>query len=407
MSDASATLAASEALRVAGDFAGSARVLDDYLIALPERGDEGVSEVLLARAQIALASGAIQEGRLRLRDLEARGDVDPGRWCSLAGVLAALVGDPVQARTLMWRAVARARQSNRPDLEARVWTNLAMVHIDTLNIAEAAGAVDYAFALGPDPGQRPYSLAVRAEIAFVEGRLHDAEADFGEAIAISEAAAPPWVWAAGSARSTRGAVLAQLGRCEEAARDLDVARRQLSGVPNPWSRAALEVWAGFLELAQGRPDLARARVAAARVPLAEGLCLLDADLGGRAAARQLAQALGDADPPRRLVGRPSLRVAPDGDALAIDASEPQPVRSAAARRILLALARGAVDDPGRPIPGATLIQAGWPGESILKDAALNRLYVALHQLRRAGLSTVLVTRQDGYLIDAASVQMEP
>lgn len=403
MSHASATLAVAEAHRIKGDFDGAARVLDAHLLSLPERDEEGLMDVLLERARIALASGAIQEARLRLRELTEREGGTPGRWCSLAGVLAALVGDHESARPLIWRAVAVSRVTGNPQLEARAWSTLAMVYVDTQQLIEAAGAIAYAFAVGPDSEQLPSSLAVRAELAYLKGDLEDADVLFTQSIGAAEDVGAPW--AAGAAHATRAAVRAQQGHCDESALDLSVARQLLSRVPNRWTRATVELWAGFLDLARGEPERARARLAVARSPVAEGLALLDADLGGRAAARQLSAALGDTLAPGRAVGRPCLRVARDGASLALGEAKPHPIRSTAARRILLSLASAAVHSPGQPVPASALVEAGWPGESILREAALNRLYVTLHQLRRAGLAPVLVTRRDGYMLDAEHVEI--
>lgn len=130
------------------------------------------------------------------------------------------------------------------------------------------------------------------------------------------------------------------------------------------------------------------------------------DIGARTAARLLARALGDPFGTDAAGGRGSIRLPPDGRWLAAGAGERNTVRAAAARRILLTLATAARRTPGVALSGGALIEVGWPGEVILREAALNRLYVAIHQLRRAGLSAVLVTRSDGYLIEADQVVIE-
>lgn len=403
MSRASVALEAAAALRTTGKFNEAARVLDEHLLALPEQDEDGLTDVLLERARLALASGAIQEARLRMGEVASRESGTPGRWSSLAGVLAALVGDHPTARRLIWRAVTTSREAGNAPLEARGWSNLAMVSIDMHQLDDAAGAIGYAFAVGPDPEQLPSSLAVRAEISFLLGNLEEADGHFTASITAAEHVGA--VWAGGAAHATRAAVRAQRGWYEEAVLDLGVARDLLDGVPNRWSRATVDVWAGFLDLARGDRESARARLVAASLPLSEGVSLLDVDLGGRAAARQLAQALGVPLTSNRPLDRPSLLVAPGGAALAIGEAEPVPIRSIAARRILGALAHAAVHSPGTPLPASVLVKAGWPDESILHEAGLNRLYVSLHQLRHAGLSAVLVTRRDGYLLEAGRVEL--
>src|SRR5690606_3373195 len=66
-------------------------------------------------------------------------------------------------------------------------------------------------------------------------------------------------------------------------------------------------------------------------------------------------------------------------------------RRAAARRILLDLARARLSDPGAPVTRERLVQVGWPGERSLTDAASNRLRVAASALRKAGLGAMLQT----------------
>lgn len=402
---AAAALATSESLRMKGDFGGAARVLDEHLLALPERGEEGLTDVLLERARIALASGAIQEARLRLRELTAREGGTPGRWCTISGVLAALVADHAAALRHTWCGVVAFRATGAAELEARAWSNLAMVYVDQRRVEEAAGAIDYAFAIGPDPEQLSSSLAVRAELAFIADDLDAAEQLFTQAVQAAERVGARW--SAGAAHSARAAVRGRAGALAGGEADLVAARRLLGGVPNRWTLAAVEVWAGMLDVAKGDVERARARLATAHRPVAEGLSLLDADLGGRAAARHLAAALGQPWVPGPPVGRPALRVPNDGSSVALGTSPATPIRAAAARRILAALALAAVHDPGRPVSAASLIATGWPGQVLLRESALNRLYVALHALRRAGLAAVLVTRRDGYLLDAETVQVGP
>ena len=50
-----------------------------------------------------------------------------------------------------------------------------------------------------------------------------------------------------------------------------------------------------------------------------------------------------------------------------------------------------------------LIAAGWPGERIGAEAARKRLRTAIWTLRKMGLEPILLTRDDGYLIDPTVV----
>ena len=46
-----------------------------------------------------------------------------------------------------------------------------------------------------------------------------------------------------------------------------------------------------------------------------------------------------------------------------------------------------------------LIEAGWPGEKMQHEAATLRVYTTIRRLRGLGLGDVLVTRDEGYLLD--------
>ena len=95
---------------------------------------------------------------------------------------------------------------------------------------------------------------------------------------------------------------------------------------------------------------------------------------------------------------PRLRVAADGAAFQIDDTAPIDLaRRRPLRRLLLRLAQATVDGQG-PLDLAALLAAGWPGEQVVPDAAANRVHVALHQLRRLGLSGWIVHIPDGWIL---------
>lgn len=74
-------------------------------------------------------------------------------------------------------------------------------------------------------------------------------------------------------------------------------------------------------------------------------------------------------------------------------------RRGALRLMLLELARVHESERGRATSGETLLAAGWPGERVLPAAGSTRVRVAISTLRRLGLARVLITRNDGYLLD--------
>ncbi len=77
-------------------------------------------------------------------------------------------------------------------------------------------------------------------------------------------------------------------------------------------------------------------------------------------------------------------------------------RRGSLRRILHALAQQRLLHPDVGMKQAELVSAGWPGERVLVDAAATRVRVAIATLRQLGLRSVLLTRDDGYVLDASA-----
>lgn len=73
------------------------------------------------------------------------------------------------------------------------------------------------------------------------------------------------------------------------------------------------------------------------------------------------------------------------------------------RRILEHFAKRRIDAPGEIVTLEDIVQAGWPKEKIGSDAALNRAYVALANLRKLGLRGLLLNGGGGYAISQALI----
>jgi hypothetical protein len=71
------------------------------------------------------------------------------------------------------------------------------------------------------------------------------------------------------------------------------------------------------------------------------------------------------------------------------------------RRLLRTLIRRRLDAPGEALDRDALLAAGWPGQRVQFEAGSRRVRVAVAALRSLGLRAVLLTRDDGYLIDPA------
>jgi len=67
--------------------------------------------------------------------------------------------------------------------------------------------------------------------------------------------------------------------------------------------------------------------------------------------------------------------------------------------ILKALLEKRLAAPDAALDQQALLEAGWPGERVKHEAGTLRVYNALSTLRKLGLRSVLLSRDDGYLLD--------
>lgn len=68
-------------------------------------------------------------------------------------------------------------------------------------------------------------------------------------------------------------------------------------------------------------------------------------------------------------------------------------------RLLQSLVDHRLSHPGEAIDPYALFEEVWPDESIMPDAAQNRLYVTINTLRREGLKELIINNSHGYLLD--------
>jgi hypothetical protein len=140
---------------------------------------------------------------------------------------------------------------------------------------------------------------------------------------------------------------------------------------------------------------ARARLEAART-WADRSCEV------RFARRLLSRELATIDAARApIAGRDALLVGAEG--LWFRAPRARaPVhlhRRKSLQRVLQHLADHRERHPGEAVPIARLVEGGWPGERVLREAGTERVYTAVATLRRLGLRRLLLRKDDGYLLD--------
>ncbi len=181
------------------------------------------------------------------------------------------------------------------------------------------------------------------------------------------------------------------GQLEAADRRFRWALERLVSCEVPAYLEAVQVHRGHLDLAQGDDaavERARERLMA--------LGYEETSEAVRVAVRMLRRALVGRAPPAPLgieIGPEALWFQLPGQAR-VDLG-----RRGALRRILLALA---VHRSQGALGAEAILEAGWPRENVLPDAAGKRVRVAIATLRRLGLERLILTRDDGYVLDPSA-----
>ncbi|WP_437935764.1 ATP-binding protein [Sorangium sp. So ce341] len=450
-------------LSTRGPFGAQLELLDRALAAAEALAADPrvVARALAARGRARRLRG---QAEAALEDLErARAQAAAlDEAALLSGILADLGvlhhgrRDMERARDHYEQALALHRALGDRRAEGRALGNLGALHHDERREAEAAAYYERAIAIAAEIGdgrqegifstnaglleqergaptlaRRRYerAAAILGEVGDLrllaitlgnlgalhheEGRLADARACHGRAVALLREVGDRRSEAIALCRL--GAALASVGEVDEARRALDPAERLLAQLGDEPDVELARVASGFVDLAlaqaarrAGQGDEAAARAGAARRRIArarEGSPSSasrsdDVRLLLRILERSLA-ALGDltearAGAERELLLTEGARfVRPPGSGWH-DLRERH-----AARRLLLALAEQQRCAPGRGLSLAALKEAGWPGERILPEAAANRIYVAMNQLRKLGMKPWLRRDAEGYSLDPA------
>ena len=331
--------------------------------------------------------------------------------------------------------------------EAACLNAVAFLRQEQGRIAEAIACSEAALVIGRKLGNRRLEGFFIGQIGLCHaemGELSQARAGLERAAAL--------VREAGDARADAlfmaalGALRARLGQVEEAARLLGWVDEQLEAVGDPMLRAAIDLYRAEIEVAQAaRAGDAQAAIAVAaatrRIAAALGLDPAEAAVRGAAFFAQagfasatpapgspaalshhvrialrvvqpgLAAAAASAGPvsapvfvdwpaPRSAGG--ALVVSPDGRWCRLpDGKEVLFQRARALRLMLLRLVEERIQAPGRALPIPALFESGWPGERASAEAAHNRVYVGVSRLRKLGFHGLLLSRDDGFLLDPA------
>jgi len=219
--------------------------------------------------------------------------------------------------------------------------------------------------------------------------------------------------------SRLGRATAALGWADDAQGCLAAADRLLGRFPDEMVSATVQLDRGFVELSrarskEGSPEQAeealarvRARIARVREARSDAPAWVERSDDIRFAVRLLERGLADlgGDTPSAPASREqaAVLVGSGGSWLQVPGGEAQDLRRRKAMRFILdRLADERRTSPGAGLPLEVLLEVGWPGEKVMPSAGANRVYVALTTLRKLGLRKILLSRDDGYLLDPAT-----
>lgn len=348
------------------------------------------------------------------------------------GRLACDLGDERSARTYNERAFAQSEAQGQLLDGALALANLAQLE-------QELGAFDRARALLERAVSRLSALEeshYEAIYASVCGDLFFETGELTTARRWYEAAARflyrfPAHRPTGILHASFASLLAVSGEGEAASVELEAARACAARIRNPVVSLSVELSAAGLALLRAaisnEPDERDERASALaawlgelRAPRSEGIASgseaetyatsFDVRFAARTAeriVRQVREASARGSNPARAEGKKAvLRLTRDGRTVVLPEGESVSLeRRGSLRRLVLALVerhtgeRADDRDRGRGLTVDELAEAGWPGERVLVEAAQTRVRVAVATLRKLGLRGLLVTRDDGYVLD--------
>lgn len=433
-----------EVLREQGRLQEAERRLLEGLALLAESGERRAE----ARAHNALGhaytvTGRPSDARARfeqaLRLVQGAGDHDVQATARISLGLVAVAEGRLDEGGAYLEEVSAGPEPLPPQQEGACLNAIAFLRQEQGRLPEAIACAEAALVIGKKLGNRRFEgfFLGQAALCHAElGELAQARAGLERAAAL--------VREAGDARADAlftaalAALRARLGQVEEAARLLAWSDEQLAAVGDPMLHAAIDLYRAEVTLARASrsgEDPAEAAAAAERCVAAAlgvdvaGVAGLPGQAGlaarpGSPAARShhvrialrvvqpgLASALAGA-PPTSPASAPAERAGPHrGGALVVspdgrwcrlpDGREVMFQRARALRLMMLRLVEERVRAPGHALSIAALFESGWPGERASPEAAHNRVYVGVSRLRKLGFQGLLLSRDDGFLLDPA------
>ena len=385
-----------EELRTAPGVPAGLRTLALIYRGIQERFHGDARKALASHEEAARELDALLPPRRRLR---AMNDACTGRLhCDLRNVAA--------AREHNRRATDASEAIGDVWLSALAFANIAQLEQEEGALDRAAELLGAALTRLKTAGEAHYEAiygSVCGDLAFERGDYESARRwyaegarYFGPLLAHRQA---------GILHAAAAALEATEGDLVAAAAHLDIAERSAARSGNPIVRQVVDAHRGTVEIIRaGATERSRAlatwkawreRIAD---PTSNEGALAATSMDVRFALRILDRTLREQASPAST--SLNLRLADDASWFATEDGERIDLRRRGAlRRILVALCAHHESAPGTGLGVQPLIDSGWPGERVLVDAAATRVRVAVSTLRRLGLRSVIVTRDDGYLLD--------
>jgi predicted ATPase len=312
-------------------------------------------------------------------------------------------GDVELGRSYNARAHALAAQVGDGWLEALVLGNLAQLEQELGDFDRAEDHLRDALRLLGEAAEPQYVAVysiIRGDLCFERGELERARESYAAGVGFLNA------WRAMHRMSV--ALYASWGALEATCGDVTLAAAHFSrarhAAAQSGTRAAhltVDIHEGALHLCRARAsgdaerlgkEIARWRARVAELDDVDGgddRLVVATSIDVRFAVRMLRRALGPSGERRLTVG--------DGWFSLDGAPRVSLVRRTSLRNILTAL----VDVQGTVLSADALLERGWPSERLLHEAGRTRLRVAITTLRKFGLRDVIVTKDDGYMLDTA------
>ena len=295
-------------------------------------------------------------------------------------------GEAARAEALLREAIAFAGSAGRDDLRGESLRGLGWAQLASAQLEGARASFDGALAIfdaATDPRGHADAVAGLGILALLTGDPTVARARLEDALAIHVLTrdAPR----EGALRGMMGLLPDRLGDdvdVEALAKEAEGLRTTGQG----WRLALLLARLGVAARARGDVEGERRHLAEARAA---------AGLSRMSASAIVASLVGEHAPaPTGIV------IGVEGRSLVLPSGESHDLtRHGPTRKLLWALAVTRRDSPGSSMSTLDLVDAGWPGEKMKHEAATLRVYTTVRRLRALGLSEVLLTRDDGYLLD--------